>query len=165
MTATATLNLTNVAETITSLEPLIGWWLKRVKWAGEWEDGMQEGRIGILTALKKFDDTKGAKFSTYAGLWIRQSIEKAMKRSPIAVEDLPEVATSQDVVVDAAQGAELRDAVKKLPAAEREIIEMRFFRDASLEEVGAKLGCHKFTASNKIEKILAKVRGFLARAN
>jgi len=162
---TATLNLTNVAETVESLEPLIGWWLKRVRWAGDWEDGMQEGRIGILTALKKFDPEKGAKFSTYAGLWIRQSIEKAMKRAPLAVEDLPEVATDADVVVDAAQGAELREALKGLTAAEREIIELRFFNNASLEEVGTKLGCHKFSASNKIDKILAKVRGFLAREN
>lgn len=162
---TATLNLTNAAETVESLEPLIGWWLKRVRWAGDWEDGMQEGRIGVLTALKKFNPEKGAKFSTYAGLWIRQSIEKAMKRSPLAVEDLPEVATDEDVVVDAAQGAEIREALKGLTAAEREIIELRFFNNASLEEVGAKLGCHKFSASNKIDKILAKVRGFLAREN
>src|SRR3990170_1110876 len=100
------------------VEPLIGWWLKRVRWAGEWEDGMQEGRIGVLNALRRFDAARGARFTTFAGWWIRQAIENAMGRSPVPVEDVPDWASGTDVVVDAAAAAEIVAAGGVLPDRE-----------------------------------------------
>lgn len=51
------------------------------------DDIYQLGLIGLSNAIKKFDCSRGVKFSTYASYWIKQSINKGMKKALESIEE------------------------------------------------------------------------------
>lgn len=56
-------------------QALIAHWARRYRDRGvEFEELMQEGQIGMIKAIQKFDPAKGARFATYATLWIKQAM-------------------------------------------------------------------------------------------
>ena len=81
-------------------------------------DLINEGNIGLMTALDKFDPDRGYRFISYAVWWIRQSIMKAINEKGRAVR-LPLKRTKELLQMQKAQRSLMKDLETEEPTAEQ----------------------------------------------
>lgn len=132
---------------ITSNLRLVVYVAKRFTGSGlQLVDLIQEGTLGLIRAVDRYDWRRGCRFSTYAIWWIRQAVQRGIHRSaggaasprnPLSLDEqlgedgtladvVPAAERVEDEVVPRLDSQVVKSALDALPRLERDVVRLRY---------------------------------------
>ncbi len=123
------------------------------------EDLIQEGILGLLQALERFDPKKETKFSTYATFWIKKRIFEAVNHEK--KQSLNSVHLVEETVADHSfptKKDEKLEIPSDFPILEKEILEYLFHEELTLNEIADKMQLRYERVRQLKEKALRRLR-------
>ncbi|MCK5052139.1 MAG: sigma-70 family RNA polymerase sigma factor [Candidatus Cloacimonetes bacterium] len=124
------------------------------------EDLEQEGMIGLLEAANKYEEDKGAKFSTYATYWIKKyiltAVDKEKKHSLNSTKLNEEI--TKDKKTETIKQATNIDLPSDMPENEKTVLTMLFQEEFTLKEIAEELGISRERVRQLKEKGLRRMR-------
>jgi len=124
------------------------------------EDLEQEGMIGLLEAADKYEDNKGAKFSTYATYWIKKYILAAVdkeKKYSLNSTNLNEEITKDKKAITMKSDTNF-DLPSDMPENERTVLTLLFQEEFTLKEIAEELDISRERVRQLKEKGLRRMR-------
>lgn len=123
------------------------------------EDLEQEGMIGLLEAVDKFREDKGAKFSTYATYWIKKRILAAIdKEKRSSLDSIKLIDESVETKEDELKTSQYLKLSQNMPDIERQILRMLFEEQLTLKEIAQELEISRERVRQLKEKALRRMR-------
>ncbi len=123
------------------------------------EDLEQEGMIGLLEAVDKFQNDKGAKFSTYATYWIKKKILAAIdKEKKGSLDSIKLTEESIETKEDELKTSQYLKLPQNMPDIERKILRMLFEEQLTLKEIAQELEISRERVRQLKEKALRRMR-------
>ncbi len=161
---------TALAMVIAKLLPAVRFYAGRASCPGlDFDDAMQEGLIGVLSAIKTYRQGKGANFYTYASLCARRAVASA-RRKALAKKQAPlaaylqydaQITTGQDPVEITIQRENVQTVLDDINALlsplEKQVL-TRSLAGLSYQEIAAALSLPQKAVDNATQRIRKKLK-------